>query len=118
MSVALVVCIKRRAGMDVAAFSRHWRDVHAPLIRGCVPFARHLLAYTQHHLADQDGPVAQMFGISGAYDGVAVLEFSSTEAMTPAFAEPAYLQQVRPDEFNFVDLEHGLCFLTEPFRVI
>lgn len=118
MSVALVVCIKRKAGMSAEAFSRHWRDVHAPLIRACRPFARHLVRYTQHHLADQNSPVARMFGISGAYDGVAVLEFADMDAMAQAFAEPAYLEQVRPDEFNFVDLEHGLCFLTEPFSVI
>ena len=118
MSVALVVCIRRRAGMSAGEFSAHWREIHAPLIRACAPFARHLLRYTQHHLGDQDSPVARMFGVSGAYDGVAVLEFASMDAMAAAFAEPAYLEQVRPDEFNFVDLDHGLCFLTEPFAVI
>ena len=59
-----------------------------------------------------------MFGISGDYDGVAVLEFRSMDAMLQAFEEPAYLERIRRDEPNFVDLEHGLCFITEPFSVI
>ena len=118
MTIALIVCIKRRADLSQQEFSRHWREKHAPLIRNCAEFNRHLVRYTQHHLADPDSPIATMFGISGDYDGIAVLEFRSMDAMLQAFEEPAYLERIRPDEPNFVDLEHGLCFITEPFNVI
>ncbi|MCB2050160.1 MAG: EthD domain-containing protein [Novosphingobium sp.] len=118
MTVALVVCIKRRSGLSGQEFARYWREVHAPLIRDCGGFNRHLVSYTQYHLVEQDSPVARMFGVSGDYDGIAVLEFRSVTEMQQAFAEPAYLEHVRPDEPNFVDLEHGLCFITEPNKVI
>ena len=118
MSIALVVCIRKRAGLSTQDFSRHWREKHAPLIRNCPEFSRHLLRYTQHHLADRVSPIAQMFGVSGDYDGVAVLEFQSMETMLQAFGEPAYREQIRRDEPNFVDLEHGLCFITEPLHVV
>lgn len=118
MTVALVVCIKRRSGLSAQEFARYWREIHAPLIRQCAGFNRYLVSYTQYHLAGRDSAVAKMFGVCGEYDGIAVLEFGSLETMQQAFADPAYLDEVRPDEPNFVDLEHGLCFITEPNKVI
>ena len=118
MSVCIVVCIKRRAGLSEEEFSRHWREVHAPLIRSCEEFSRHLVSYTQHHLVDRNSPVAKLFGVSGEYDGVAVLEFHSLDAMQQAFPEPAYVERIRPDEPNFVDLENCISFISEPFPVI
>lgn len=110
---SLIVCIKRKPGMTVEEFSQYWRGHHGPLIRSVPDFTRHLVSYTQYHLADQDSPVAKMFGVSSDYDGVAVLTFKSAEALEQAFQEPAYLEHIRPDEFHFVDLENCIPFLTE-----
>src|SRR3546814_3461163 len=88
------------------------------MLRECVDIARHRLSYTQHVLADRDSPGAKLFGVSGDYDGVAVLEFRSEAAMRQAFAEPAYLADVQPDEANFVDLENCQSFVTNPSSVV
>lgn len=114
----LVVCIKRQPGMTPEAFSHYWRDTHAPLLKSCSDFTRHLVSYVQHHFVDRASPVAAMFGVPGDYDGVAVLTFRDADAVQRAFAEPRYLSDVRPDELNFVDLTQSLSFVTEPTTVL
>jgi len=99
-------------------FDRHWKDVHAPLIRGCAAFAKHLRRYSQYHLPQSDGEAGGLFGGTGGFDGVAVLEFDTNEAMAAAFSEPDYIARVQPDEHRFVDLENCLSFHTERFDVI
>src|SRR3546814_6472579 len=88
------------------------------MLLACGYFTRHLRSYTQHFRADLDSPVAKLFGVSGDYDGVAVLEFRSEAAMRQAFAEPAYLADVQPDEANFVNLENCQSFVTNPSSVV
>lgn len=114
----LIVCIKRKPGLSPDDFTSHWRDKHGPLLRACGDFTRHLRSYTQHVLADRDSAVAKLFGVSGDFDGVAVLEFRSEAAMRQAFAEPAYLEEVQPDEANFVDLENCQSFITNASPVV
>lgn len=114
----LIVCIKRKPGLSPEAFTSYWQDLHGPLVRSCRDFTRHLRSYTQHALADRDSPVAKLFGVSGDYDGVAVLDFRSEAAMRQAFAEPAYLADVQPDEANFVDIENCQSFVTNPSPVV
>lgn len=114
----LIVCIKRKPGLTHEDFTAYWQNRHGPLLKSCSGFTRHLRSYTQHVLADQNSTIAGMFGVSGDYDGVAVLEFKSADAMTQAFAEPAYLAEVQPDETNFVDLENCQSFITRPNAVV
>ncbi|MCW1383767.1 EthD domain-containing protein [Novosphingobium sp. KCTC 2891] len=114
----LIVCIRRKPGMSFEAFDTYWRQQHAPLLRACGDFTRHLIRYEQYHVQDRDSPVARMFGVTSNYDGVALLEFADADAMQAAFAEPAYLEQVRPDEPNFVDLENSLPFIVERHAVL
>lgn len=118
MTVALVVCIKRRRELTREEFSRYWREVHAPIIQNCGGFNQHLVSYTQHHLSGEGDEIADMFGVSGDYDGIAVLEFASRKDLIIAFKDPDYVSRVRPDEPNFVDLERGLCFVTRPAKII
>lgn len=115
---SLVVCIRRKPELTLNEFDHHWKAVHGPLLRGCANFARHLRRYSQYHLSELSGSTNSLFGNSGGFDGVAVLEFDTVDAMEAAFAEPDYLSQVKPDEKRFVDLENCLSFLTERFDVI
>jgi uncharacterized protein (TIGR02118 family) len=115
---SLVVCIRRKPGMTPEEYSNHWRDIHAPLISNCPNFTRHLMSYTQYHMADAGSAVAQLFGISTDFDGVAVLTFNRADDLTQAFAEPQYTEQIRPDEFNFVDLDNSVSFITDAHQVV
>lgn len=113
----LVVCVKRKPGISPEEFSTYYREKHAPLILGCAEFTRHLHSYTQHHALDAGSSIAALFGASGDYDAVAVLTFKSEEALTQAFQEPQYLETIRPDEPNFVDLGNCLSFIADPVIV-
>jgi len=115
--VTLVVCVRRKAGLSREEFSRYYRDIHAPLILSASGFCRHLIDYVQHHAFGSDNPISGLFGASGDYDAVAGLTFASVDAMRTAFEEPDYLNIVRLDEPNFVDLENCLSFVTKPVYV-
>jgi uncharacterized protein (TIGR02118 family) len=112
-AVTLVVCVRRKPGMSREDFSQYYRDKHAPLILSAVGFSRHLIDYVQHHAFGSDDPISRLFGASGDYDAVAALTFSSSAAMKIAFEEPDYLNIVRLDEPNFVDLENCISIVTE-----
>lgn len=114
----LIVFIKRAPHLSQREFSDYWRNHHAPLIKSVPEFTRHLVSYTQYHLSERNAAVAQMFGVSGEYDGVAVLAFKGPDDMAQAFAEPRYLEIIRPDEPKFVDLDNGLSFIAEAAPIV
>jgi uncharacterized protein (TIGR02118 family) len=111
--VVMIVCIRRKAGMTREAFSRHWRDVHGPLVTGVPEFMRHVLAYRQYHFCDEKDLPFQMFGDLSSYDGVALMRFESAQAIQAALAEPRYLEVIRPDEGNFIDARGCMTFVTD-----
>jgi uncharacterized protein (TIGR02118 family) len=113
----LIVCIKRKEGTSREEFARYWRDSHGPLLASCPDFTRHLISYSQYHLAEGSDDAAE-FGVAGTYDGVARLKFRSAHDMEQAFAEPDYLARVRPDEPRFIAIEGCMSFVTEEHRVI
>lgn len=114
----LIVCVKRKPGLTPEEFSLYYRETHAPLLMSCPDFTRHLHSYTQHHAIDSNAPVAALFGASGDYDAVAVLTFKNEDALKRAFEEPQYLERIRPDEPNFVDLDNCLSFIADPVVVM
>jgi uncharacterized protein (TIGR02118 family) len=98
----MVAGLRRKAGLTPEEFRRHWREAHGPLIRGLPDFIKHIRRYVQMHPADAPMPA----DATGAepWDGVAMMDFDSFEEMGRAFAEPIYLERVRPDEESFLDL--------------
>jgi hypothetical protein len=78
---------------------------------------RHVRKYVQYH-CDPHGPKGgSPFGGSADYDGVGELWFDSREAMKAAFDEPRYLEVIRPDELEFLDLEKCLVFIADEFVI-
>lgn len=100
--IKLIACLRRRPGLSPEEFRRHWLQVHGPLIRSLPEMTRHIVRYVQMHPAsaslDADATAGEPF------DGVAEMVFADEAAMARAFAEPAYLSRVRPDEESFLDL--------------
>lgn len=110
--VQLVICVRRKADMSEKDFHAYWRNVHGPLVKGVHEFMRHVRKYSQHHTLPQGVPGFPA-GTAEVYDGIAELWFDSPDAVAKAFAEPRYLEIIRPDELKFV--EHAECqaFLAE-----
>ena len=95
--IHLLIAIKRKDGLSREAFSRHWREVHAPLARR-IPGLR---GYMQNHSPS-------VLSRSQAYDGVVEIWMEDRAALKAGFASRAYLDGAYGDEPNFVDVKNVL----------
>jgi uncharacterized protein (TIGR02118 family) len=109
--VKVAVMLKRKPGMSAEEFHRYWKGVHGPLVLGVPELMRHFRKYVQSHAIDTG--LADTPGGSGLYDGVAELWADNLDEVKKAFAEPRYLEIVRPDEHKFLDLANCIFMVTE-----
>jgi uncharacterized protein (TIGR02118 family) len=107
--VTLVFLAKRRTGMDPRDFHQHWRDHHGPLVARLL--GHHLVSYQQlhrHAALDGDG-----------YDGAAILRFRSMDDFHAFIADPAYTDEVGPDEETFIDRDaSAMVFCDDPVMFV
>lgn len=105
----LVFLARRRPGMDPDDFHRHWRDHHGPLVTRLL--GRHLVSYQQlHRHPELDG---------GDYDGAAILRFRSADEFHAFLADPAYVEEVGPDEETFIDRDRSaMVFCDDPVTFV
>lgn len=89
----LIACFKRKPGISVDEFQRHWRTRHAEL----VVRQRGLRRYVQNHVIESSYRTREP-----AYDGIAEAWFDDLDAMR-ALAPSAEFAAVRADEANFID---------------
>jgi len=92
--ITLVCPVKRRNPLSAEEFHRHWREVHARIIRDTPSLARHLISYTQHPAAASE----YLNGREPEWDGVAIAQYASRADMEALFNEPDYHALLRPDE--------------------
>lgn len=109
--IKLIIMAKRKPGLSLEEFNRYWREKHGPLVLNTPDFARHIRRYVQCHKTEASN--SGFFSGSSEFDGVGELWFDDMESMERAFREPQYLEVVRPDELNFVDLEGCRVMLVE-----
>jgi uncharacterized protein (TIGR02118 family) len=112
--IKLIICCVRRADLTHEAFTRYWREQHGPLVLSVPEFTRHVRRYVQCHPREAGIPL----GAAAAYDGVAELWFDDAASLARAFAEPRYLEIIRPDERKFADLERCVTLVTEEVAMI
>jgi len=112
--VKLVCMVKRRPGMPIDDFHRHWRTVHSPLNCDTPSIARYFVRYERNHRAPAD------YARPGAsdFDGTAVEWYPSVQAFYDMIAEPAYRELIYPDEERFLDRDHLLWLLTDKEETI
>lgn len=112
--VKLVCMVKRRPGMAIDDFHRHWRTVHSPLNCDTPSIARYFVRYERNHraAADYERPGAADF------DGTAVEWYPSVQAFYDMIGEPAYRELIYPDEERFLDRDHLLWLLTDKEETI
>ena len=92
-AVKSVGFVRRRPGMAVEAFQRHWREIHGPL-GVTVPGLRR---YVQSHTR----PAAYERGRTPAWDGVASLWFDGVAELRAATASAEWAR-VSADNPNFI----------------
>lgn len=92
---------KRKAGLTHEEFSRHWREVHGPLIGNHPELSAFMRRYVQHHIEPGHGfPGTQPLD----FDGFSESWFESVEARQRMHAHPFFQQSVIPDEHQFIDM--------------
>ena len=111
--LTVLVAAKRKPGILPEEFRDYWVNSHAPLVLSVEEFTRHLRRYVIYPLIGASGKDDFVLGQFPGYDGVGELRFDSLDAMKTAFAEPKYLEIIRPDEDKFLDRASCLTFLTD-----
>ena len=114
--VKLVGCLRRKPGMGTEEFHRYWKDIHGPLVMSVTEFARYVRKYVQGHTVPDKVPGFPRPTFT-PFDGVAELWFDSVADIGKAFAEPRYLEVIRPDELKFLDLPNCSMVVIEEVPV-
>ena len=105
--VKLVFMFHRRPGMELADFSRYWRDQHAP-IGAALPGVRR---YVQNHT----GPTLD--GSPPPCDGFTELWFDDMASLQRALASPE-AQAALTDSVNFLDVARVQTFIVDEVTVL
>ena len=85
--------------MPKAQFTRHWKEIHGPTVARAPGYAAWRDRYVQNHVI---GPA---FGGPFTYDGIAEFWLPGANEDSYALSE-TYSAHVRPDELNFIDINH------------
>jgi len=109
----LICFVRRNAALSPEEFHRHWRDVHAQLLRNTPSVARHLLGYEQNPRALADYARGE-----ADWDGVAIAWYRDQAAMDALFSEPEYLEKIAPDELYLSDAQRTQWILCEEERTV
>jgi len=105
--VKIVIFFKRKSGMSVEAFQRHWRTVHAGIIVKLPGIRR----YVQSHLL-----VSAYRKGEPVYDAVAESYFDDTQAMKALAKLPEYAA-VLADEPNFIEADTMGSIITDEYVI-
>jgi len=101
-------CLQRRPDRTREEFSRHWREVHGPLVAR-VPG---LVRYCQNHVVDASQMVRHARG-GAEVDGFAQLWFADAAAMRQSSSSPEYLAAFG-DLVNFMGAMSHYAIETNP----
>jgi uncharacterized protein (TIGR02118 family) len=90
---------RRRDGLSSADFRRHYREVHAELVRRNAAFREYANRYVQHDVLPESVRSSEGFV---PYDGISEFWFDSVDVAKAAWAAPSYMAELRADEKTFV----------------
>lgn len=102
--IKLLVFLKRKPGMSSADFHKYWTGKHAEIAMGEPDFKKYVKRYVQSHNVD-DALLDFPGGGHSGFDGMVELWFDDVASMKAAFETPGYVNTIRPDEPNFLDMD-------------
>jgi uncharacterized protein (TIGR02118 family) len=105
--VKIVIFFKRKPGMSVEDFQKHWRTVHADIIVRLPGIRRYVQSHVLASGYRKGEPV---------YDGVAESYFDDTQAMKALAKTPEYAA-VLADEPNFLDRASMGSIITDEYVI-
>lgn len=93
---------KRRPGLTWEEFSKHWREVHGPLIANNPELSKYIIRYVQHHCQPSSG----WPGVGDLeYDGFSESWFESLEARREMHNLEYFRNEMIEDEKKFLDMD-------------
>jgi uncharacterized protein (TIGR02118 family) len=99
---------RRKPGMTLAAFRKHWIEVHGPIALKMTGVGR----YVQSHLIDEAYLYAEP-----RFDGIAQLWFPNAEAFAAAFNSPAG-KELLEDGHKFIETDTMRFFMAQEHVVV
>lgn len=102
--IKLLVFLKRKQGMSTDDFHEYWSTRHAEIVMGVPDFMRYIRRYVQSHNIEE-GLLDFPGGGHPGFDGMVELWFDDLKSMKAAFETPGYINTIRPDEPNFLDMD-------------
>jgi uncharacterized protein (TIGR02118 family) len=101
--------VKRKPGMSVEDFQRHWREAHAPLAVQLPGLRRYEQCHTR--LA------AYASGREPRWDGISIIWFDDAKALRAAQQSPEF-ERARADDANFVAPDPIPFLITTEYVVV
>lgn len=116
MTIKVVYCLTRKAGMTRAEFQDYWLGQHADLVKARAD-AIGMTRYVQSHAYDtpMNAGMAGPRGGPEGYDGIMEGWWESEEQAMAALTTPAGLQAMADlldDERRFIDFSRSPIFMT------
>ncbi len=118
--IRIVYLLRRKPGLDKAAYTDYWLNEHGPLVAS-VASKLNMLRYVQVHTLDDpanDAMSKARGGMEPVYDGVAEVWFETEEAMVEAMQSEAGSKAgalLVEDEAKFIDLPNSPIWLTHDY---
>jgi hypothetical protein len=109
-----IIAFERPDGMSREDCHRYLRLSHGPRVAGVPEFARHVRRYVQNYSLPE---LAALGRPRLAADGAAELWFDTPDTFVQAYAEPRYLEHIRPDEANFTNPKRYIATFTRETTV-
>lgn len=106
--VKVIAFFKRKAGVSVADFQRHWRTQHAELVVRLPGLRRYVQNHTNASGYRKKEP---------DFDGVAEAWFDDTDALRVSGSSPGYAR-VKEDEANFIAADSLRSLITNEIPIV
>lgn len=116
MTIKVVYCLTRKAGLTREQFQHYWLDTHGPKVKSfadVIGLSRYVQSHT--YVSDMSQAMAQPRGGAEPYDGVMEGWMDSEEAAMAVLGTDAGQQAMATlldDEGRFIDFERSRIFLT------
>lgn len=120
--IKLTYCLRRRPELSWEEFSRHWSDVHAPLVRERAEqlgIRRYVQVRTRRDEAVHEGFRRRNDGAPEPFDGIAELWFDDLGSLQRQSDESRRAaRELLEDERRFIDLARSPMWLGDEWEVV
>ena len=111
--IKFTILLRRKPSMTHDEFVAYHRERHAPLFCALPAVRQHVRRYVQCHTV----PVSIPGLPPVAFDGITELWFDDVAGLEAVFTSEPYMETIRPDEAQFLDL-HACEFVLSTESVL